>query len=123
MSLPFQSEDEVIEAANGEYGDVRQREAEQLIAQFQAEQAQTEHRDTFVREIERLQEHTGRNLTSKEIQDYWQRIPDGEVPDLIETFGDEAGSRTSDEREREALTAEHVEDAWNPPVDAEESVL
>ncbi len=109
--------EELEESLRGDYGPEAQRDAEMQYQQIQEQEQQAaagSREQQFVEQAELLEKQLGRHLSNAEIQGLWADIPHDEaIPDLMETYGEQLGSRTYDERDREALTAEYAEQAFD----------
>lgn len=128
----FESEQQLLAGYNGDFGvDVqasaeRQMEAQGYFDGFEPEDPATEDaletEDVFEAELDRLQRTIGRRLTSKEIRRIISDLPQGEIPDLVEKYGD-LKDRVKDGESRREFMAEVVEDHKQAQEEAESAAL
>lgn len=117
MSYEFDTQEELEEALQGEWGEEAQEEAAALLQQAELEQqsqleaeyvaSDQELEDVLVEELERAESHAGRSLTQAEVRRMMRDLPGtGEVPDLVSTYGEALKGRTGTRQGRDELAEE-----------------
>ena len=110
-----QTWEELEESLRGDYGPEAQRDAEMQYQQIQEQEQQAAAGGgRAIRGAGRVAREAARAPPSNaEIQGLGNISDYEAIPDLMETYGEQLGSRTYDERDREALTAEYAEQAFD----------
>jgi hypothetical protein len=138
----FDTEEELWDAYNGDYGEEAEAEADSIVEQLDAagqidwgEESQAaeppEEEDPYQGfeqgyqaalegEVDRLERELGRSLREGEISRIVERLPQGEIPDLVEKHADELKNPSRETRhEMMAAAANQVieqRDAERTPV-------
>jgi hypothetical protein len=107
----FDDLDELQEALNGEWGEEAQGQAEEVYDALEAQEQQSGLQEMLEREVDRVERHVGRDLTTAEVKYLVDQVPhNGEMPDLMQ-YADGIKDRVGSEKSRVELTAEAAADA------------